>query len=112
MSFEVRWSGADGKRRKGRIDTAVGAAAEAQQLDDDGYKNIEVEDTTTHVVYWRETIGTSIRRGIRNPANAPYFVTNGKKPASSSGSLGQQQISSSVLLNTLQSVDTACFVPD
>jgi hypothetical protein len=57
MSFEVRWSGIDGAKRKGRIDTALGAAAEAQQLDDDGYKNIEIEDTKTHVIYRRETIG-------------------------------------------------------
>ena len=57
MSFEVRWSGVDGVKRRGRIDTALGAAAEAQQLDDDVYKNIEVEDAKTHVTYRRETIG-------------------------------------------------------
>jgi hypothetical protein len=64
MPFEVRWSGVDGAKGKGRIDTALGAAAEAQQLDDDGYKNIEVEDTKTQVIYRRETIADLYKERI------------------------------------------------
>jgi hypothetical protein len=62
MPYEIRWRGPDGTLRRGEMQTARAAIAEVVQLRHDGYRDIEVEDTETHIVYDRLSMADLFRQ--------------------------------------------------